>query len=282
MSDESTHDECVRAEGDVASPRRSLRSGPGHPLKRAFAEDPRFVLCVACLLLGVAGVSGLEMIGVHFSKERLDLKKPLTSLDTLKILPYRLVGSDRIPKEEVEALGTEEYIRWRLEDASIIDRTDPRRYPTLFVTYYSGGRDQVPHVPEECFLGGGFTQVGVGQNAAITVPELQAEFGAIPVRIVQFRKESAIGGALVPTVVYLFSVNGKFVDSRDGVRWVLSNLLERYAYYSKVELFFGHRGGEGDPEKVLKAAEKVLSKVLPVLVHDHWPDWPPVETTGND
>ena len=66
------------------------------------------------LVAGLAGVQSLSWLGLSFKKLRVDLKAPLTSIDMAKLQPYRLIGSDRFPKEEVEALGTEEYIRYRL------------------------------------------------------------------------------------------------------------------------------------------------------------------------
>jgi len=241
-------------------------------LKMAFSGDARFLVCVVFLLTGAVGLQWLLAGGFRFRKERVDLKLPLSELNPAKLLPYRLVGSDRIPKEEVEALGTEEYIRWRLEDTSL-ERHDPLRWATLFVTYYSGQPDQVPHVPEECFLGGGYQQVG-SEEASIEVPSLESGT-KVPVRVLTFKKDSALGGAWVPTVVYLFHVNGQFVGSRTAVRIALSNPFERYGYFSKVEVSFGQQEGPREPQVVLKAAERLLGKVLPVLVRDHWPDWPP-------
>jgi hypothetical protein len=248
--------------------------GAAEGLKIAFTRDPRFVLCVTVLTLGLLGVQWLVAHGFRFSKERLDLRAPLQGLNRSKIVPYRLVGSDRIPKEEVEALGTEEYIRWRLEDTSVSAPGDPLRWPTLFVTYYSGQPDQVPHVPEECFLGGGYQQL-TARDETITVPGVGAEGDKVPIRILTFQKQSSLGGAMVPTVVYLFHVNGRFVGSRTAVRWMLGNPFERYAYFSKVEVCFGRRGGPADEEIVRKAAERLLRKILPLLVQNHWPEWPP-------
>jgi hypothetical protein len=244
-------------------------------LRLAFTRDPRFVICVSILSLGAISVQWLSAGGFRFSKERLDLKVPLEELNQKKIEPYRLVGSDRIQKEEVEALGTEEYIRWRLENTSV-SRNDPLRHATLFVTYYSGQPDQVPHVPEECFLGGGYQQLGADEKT-VHISQMGVD---VPVRVLTFRKDSAIAADWSPTVVYLFSVNGRFVDSRDAVRLYLSNPFERFGYFSKVEVTFG-RPGEGPKGSlvVLKAAESLLDKVLPVLVKDHWPDWPPREVS---
>ncbi len=225
------------------------------------------------LIVGVLSVQLLLAKGFRFKKERLDLKAPLPELNQTRLLPYRLVGSDRIPKEEVEALGTDEYIRWRLQDTSV-SRDDPFHWVTLFVTYYSGQPDQVPHVPEECFLGGGYQQLA-NVDSAVKVPALGDGRSNVPVRMLTFKKDSAIGGAWAPTVIYLFSVNGEFVASRNSVRWALSNPLQRYGYFSKVEVSYGQQEGQRDSQQNLKAAERLLNKVLPALVEDHWPNWPP-------
>ncbi len=283
MSTQDTENQSTRRgeaasgpSGAATAPRNPDRPvGYGEALARAFTQDRRFLVCFVVLVLGLIGVQALVAFGISFRKERVDLKAALTSLDLTKIRPYERVGSDIIPDEEVEALGTEEYVIWRLEDNSIGERGNPLRYVRVFITYYSGQPDQVPHVPEECFLGGGYQQLGKPLNTEITVPALEPKYGKIPLRVLSFRKESVIGGAHAPTVCYLFSVNGKFVSSRTDVRMALSNLFERYAYFSKVEVTFGRPGQKTEPEQVKAAAEKVLSKILPVLVEDHWPDWPP-------
>ena len=273
MTVQSNPPERGDAVGGPVRPTVRKRVSPEAALKTAFGRDPRFVVCVIALGVGLGSVEWLRGYGFRFSKQRVDLKAPLDSMDAKRISPYRLVGSDTIPKEEVEALGTEEYVRWRLEDTSVRNRNNPLHWPTLFVTYYSGQPDQVPHVPEECYLGGGFQQLS-SQDAKVKVPGLEPGSGEVPVRVLKFRKDSSIGGALVPTVIYLFSVNGEFAGSRTAVRLALSNPFEQYGYFSKVEVSFSQLPGT-DNDVVLRAAERLLGKVLPVLVRDHWPDWPP-------
>ncbi len=274
MSAQRGQSEREGALGSGAAAVAEGRLGPGGALKVAFARDPRFVVCVLFLAAGAGGVQWLYWSGFTFRKQRVDLKAPLSSLDTHKIAPYRLVGSDRMSREEVEALGTEEYIRWRLEDTSVKNRKNPLCWPTLFVTYYSGQPGQVPHVPEECFLGGGYRQLN-SDLVTIEVPGVGEKDNGVPVTISTFQKDSVMGLAWVPTVVYLFHVNGRFAGSREPVRWALGNPFERYGYFSKVEVCFGRRGGPANPERVRRAAGRLLGKILPVLVHDHWPDWPP-------
>ncbi len=277
MSTETTQ-AGARTETEMDSP-ASTPLTHGRAVAVAF-RDSRFTVCVCLLVVGLVGVRGLVLSGFSFSKERVDLKKPLTEMNKARLVPYRLLGSDRIPPEEVEALGTEEYIRYRLEDTRIREDRNPLKYPSLFITYYSGQPDQVPHVPEECFLGGGFQQLSA-EDLELTIPSLDGA-KQVPARLLRFRKESMIGGSWVPTVVYLFHVNGEYVGSRTGVRLALSNPFERYGYFSKVEVSFGQRSSDEDIQGVREAAEKVLQKVLPILEQDHWPSWPPPEATQDE
>ena len=73
-------------------------------------------------------------------------------------------------------------------------------------------------------------------------------------------------------MVYFFSVNGRFAAKRDDVRWHLASLRLKYAYFSKVELSFTGRDVP-DTAKVTEVAGRFLSKVLPILMREHWADW---------
>ncbi|MHC4313372.1 MAG: hypothetical protein ACYSW3_13010, partial [Planctomycetota bacterium] len=87
-------------------------------------------------------------------KESLPLKKSLDLLDENDLSPYKVVKKTEISDQDtLENLGTQDYIQWRLEDTdAAVDSTVHRC--ELFITYY-GLSDRVPHVPEECYTGGG-------------------------------------------------------------------------------------------------------------------------------
>ncbi|MHC4500982.1 MAG: hypothetical protein ACYS21_17925, partial [Planctomycetota bacterium] len=79
-------------------------------------------------------------------------------------------------------------------------------------------------------------------------------------------------------VFYLFNVNGDYAGSREGARIALNkNLLGKYSYFSKVEWkFFNARFGQRfqpSKEEAVRASEKLLAVLLPVLEREHWPAW---------
>ena len=80
-------------------------------------------------------------------------------------------------------------------------------------------------------------------------------------------------------MIYFFKVNDEYANSRGQARKILgSNLLGKYSYFSKVECwnFHGRNGNirvEPSREDVIKACEKFLTYLLPVLEARHWPDW---------
>jgi len=230
--------------------------------------EPRFILCV--VLLAACG-AGLQLtkkkLGMWFHKQALPLKQPLTNLNKEALAPYRLLKSHTIDAEVLDSLGTKQYIQWFLEDPEL-PRNDPRRVMVLFVTYYTGIRDPVPHVPEVCYLGGGFQRQGARRDV-VKIPELGVD---VPVRATTFLRP-IMGGEQQTTVVYTFNCNGKFTPDRAKVRTWMSNPFERYGYYSKVEITCARGDAGASPAQVIEAAKKLLRKVLPLLVRDHWPDW---------
>lgn len=204
-------------------------------------------------------------------KNPLPLKSPLSKLSKDAFAPYKFELSTTLPSAVEDALGADEYLDWVFVDTSITDVEDPTRYVHFVVTYNTGGRDLVPHTPDQCFLGQGYQPVEM-ENVSIEVPALQQ---TIPMRVLTFVKTALQGGDR-PTVTYLFHCNGQFVATRNDVRYLINTLNNRYAYFSKIELTFGalranpHNASREDS---VKAAAKFLDRVLPVLLENHFPDW---------
>lgn len=216
---------------------------------------------------------GARRFDLHLTKRPVPLRSPLRSLARSKIEPYRFVDNRILPPEMVEELGTNEYIHWVLEDTSQ-NVNDPTRVVSLFVSYYTGQPDPVPHVPDVCYLGGGYQQVSAG-NYGLAVPELE-RFGLdadVPFRAVTFGKPGLLG-TVSTTVCYTFSANGALIASRNLIRLRLGNWSERYAYFSKVEATFtGTKGQQASQDEAVEASKRLFRTILPVLVADHWPDW---------
>ena len=242
-----------------------------------------FVLSVLVLSLSAAGLEWVvQARGIRFRKLPLPLRRPLYTFnaDPTIIAPYKVYDKRLLPDEMIGALGTDQYISWILEDLSK-PKTDPFRYPFLFVTYYTGQPDQVPHISEVCYLGGGYTiessesvdiqGVGLPDRGSTNVPGRSVSF-----------TQSHLGVRRQPRVLYTFHANGKFCGGRTSVRLAIGNPLERYAYFSKVEVTFhsamrlntfGEEVNAPSKEATRKAAEAVMRVFLPLLVENHWPDW---------
>ncbi len=237
--------------------------------------QPAFLICVAVLTTAGAGMSiAVKSFGVYLKKEPLPLKKSFDLMDEGDLSSYRIVSKHKIENEEiVAALGTEDYIQWILEDIEAADNSAIEKV-MLFITYYQLP-DRVPHVPEECYTGGGFQRLAsdsvtleINNNAGFQ-RKLRGKhlvFGST--------KTDLWGKGEKFPVLYLFKVNGEYAASREEARIVLNkNLFHKSSYFCKVELVFNQTLIPPNKEQVIKAGEKLLAVILPVLESKHWPDW---------
>lgn len=248
------------------------------PLGRLFRQ-PAFLICV--LILGICA-GGLQFcikkLEWHLSKLPLPLRKPLDQLDPYRIEPYRVVHRQIIPPEIEDELGTKEYLNARLEDTSV-DEEDPFRQVMFFVTYYTGNPDKVPHVPDVCYIGSGGS-LRESRNTWFTVPDCGAEDNRLPVRNLTISLPSTME-RMDQEVFYFFAVNGTYRCTRDSVRVLQHNLHDRYAYFSKIEITFPS-ANHASREDQFKAAERVARVILPVLYHEHLPDWEAATASKRD
>jgi hypothetical protein len=249
-------------------------------MKRRFFQ-PAFVVCAILLAVSAATKSVvIQTLGIQLTKLPIPLKKPLDQMDPKKLAPYEVRDKRTITNRDVlESLGTEQYLQWVLEDKEV--PTDSSfRYCTLFITYYTGNPDMVPHVPDECYVGGGNTRLK-GETLKVDTPWPGKE-KPIPISIqyVLFGRQTE---DLLQTdsgfsVQYLFKANGEFCGNRTETRTVLGkNFFGKYSYFAKIEWRFYGTGDKGfaspNQQQTLEASRKLLSAVLPVLEEDHWPDW---------
>lgn len=240
-----------------------------HPV--AIYLQPAFVLCAAVLALTVGGMSRL---GLYLKKEPLPLKKPLDELDAGKLAPYRVAARHRIENEEIlRSLGTEDYIQWVLEDPGV-SQNNPVREIVAFITYY-GLSDRVPHVPEECYTGGGYQRLNTDTAVDLRIGQAQ-DLRTVPGRYLLFAKKAG-DISLAPQqfpVLYFFRVNGEYAGGRDDTRMALNkNIFRRHSYFCKVELVFNQSLAAPSKEDAVAAGERLLAVLLPVLEREHWPDW---------
>lgn len=238
----------------------------------ASLRQPRFVVCVAALTLFIVGFYGATW-NMRLRKLPAPLRVPLANMDKAALdPPYKLEEPLEITPEMLDWLGTTQYMHWILSDRDEPDDSPVKRI-SLFITFYTGQPDPVPHVPDACYVGAGFMQ-SASRDWSFDVPELGRQ---IPVRLLQLELQG--GGELRTAsdrriVTYFFGVNGGFAADRNAVRAIVGKPWEAYAYYSKVEAgFSGLMGAPPTLEQAQAAAEKLYRKLVPILVSRHWPDW---------
>jgi hypothetical protein len=242
---------------------------------------PAFLVCVLLLLTAATTKSMvIRVLGWHLTKFPLQLKQNLQEMDETKLLPYIVKNRLRIDNADILAtLGTEAYLQWFIEDPEA-DSASPLRYCSIFVTYYTGDPDMVPHVPDECYVGGGNRRkAGYVDSATLIRHEGQAP-QTIRYQNILFTgtDDTILSSNAEFYVAYLFHVNGQYSGSRTETRSLLSqNFLSKYSYFSKVEWQFYGFDAFGrifpDRRQVVEASEKLLQVLLPALEEGHWPDW---------
>jgi len=232
-------------------------------------------VCLAILLAGAASIPLVaQLANAYLRKLPLPLKRPLHELDPARLAPdyvLRPLQPDPLPDTLLEQLGTREYLNWYL-----IDQTrppwDPTRMVHVFITYHTGQPDLVPHNPRECLPASGWDLIDEHQ-IVVSVPHPNGDIAHIPLAVLEFAPPR--GGNRRLTVLFFFYANGRYATTRTAVRLAVSNLSDRYAYYSKIELSFSDERERrlADREASEQAAKRLLRRLMPVLWEDHYPDW---------
>lgn len=250
-------------------------------VKRGGVLTTPFVIS-ALLLIGTAiALPALsKKYRVAMMKEAIPLQKPLTRLDRSKMLPYEFEFARDLESSVINELGTNDYIDWFFVDSRRPSKADSERIARLFVTYYTGDPDYVPHTPDVCMVGSGYAII---EKENLDV-ELNTRLGpmTVPLRVLDFEK-SGVHNKEKFTVAYFFSANGEFMARREDVRFAINDFSDKYAYYSKVEITFGPPFPPR--EQMVEATKRFLEVALPILIEDHWPDWEAVkaeEAKAND
>lgn len=257
------------------------------PIRSFFQTS--FILCAAVLAVAASTKEyTIQKLGIHFIKFPLPLQKHLEEMEESKLAPYTVMDKRRIPNRDVlESLGTDEYLQWTLEDPDA-PKDSPVRRCSLFITYYTGNPDMVPHVPDECYVGGGNTRLS-GDTIRIKLTPILPDPERIPSELpesvgAQSILFSQISKGPIPIekkfyVNYLFKANGKYAANRTETRALLgSNFTSKYSYFCKVEWWYYGIDNTNDivypdQDQTLAASQKLLSILLSILETDHWPDW---------
>lgn len=243
-------------------------AAPTHANDRPSAALAAAAPFVAALGVLLAAGGYMQYGKAHGSLQILKRPAPpqreLSELRRGCLEPYAVIDSIRLPEETEAELGTKAYVQWTIEDRNAPEDSWARR-ASLFLTYYTGNADQVPHVPEECYVQNAFQQAA-DDPLRFALPRLER---TIDVRRLTFSAPSGRGQNCV--VYYSFCVNGDFYADRMGVRRRMAWWSEKYLYYAKIELAFQTREGRAAPD-MDRLAERLFGQVIPELVKEHLPD----------
>jgi hypothetical protein len=243
-------------------------------IRLGISAKAAFIICVIILAASAAGKKALiNRLQIYLNKESIDLTIPFDDLDENKLGRYKVIRKSKIENQDiVDELGTTDYLIWELEDTAV-DEDDDARYCSLFITYYTGINDRIPHVPEECYFGSGNrVKEIIDNNLEITFDDQNSKLDYRQL-IFASKAKDVWGSGVEFSVCYILKVNGKYAGNRTAARNIMaSNLFGKYSYFSKVEWRFHGKFNIPDEQKVSQASKHLLEAILPVLEDDHWPD----------
>ena len=216
----------------------------------------------------------IEKLGISLQKQPIELRNPLDDLDLEDGSDYVITSKKRIENKDIEdELGTTNYIMWELNDSSLPE-TSPVHSCFLFITYYTGINDRIPHVPEECYFGAGNT-VKRYIDAYANIPAADDAERDVKYRMIEFigQSQSVWYGSKPFYVSYMLNVNGNYAANRTEARNIMAtNLFGKYSYFAKIEWRFSGKSLPPDNEQVQAASKKLLGVLLPKLEANHWPE----------
>jgi hypothetical protein len=270
-------------------------------LRRAFSQ-PAFVAAVVILGLAAGGLNtAVNVMRVSFMKQPVPMRQWLRAekpgeAEPADAFPERLGNWVRVWKEEAldkdmgEALGTEQYYfadyvdlsqlgaagadileslkdktpRERRIESQKLRMKEPGAVIHVGVTYYTGKPDTVAHIPDICYVAGGYT---TEKAEGVSWAKVRSDGQELPLRFLSFDHKEGGFRANVH-VAYTFHVNGVYEENQIRVRQRMQNLLERYAYYAKVEVMNGAANREAAAGEMQDFLRQILPKVEAAL-----PDW---------
>ncbi len=238
-------------------------------VSRRLSTDVGFILCAACMVIGIISIQRtIAVLGGNINKKPLELKAPLDQLDENALKPFVVRYKNTIDNETMlTELGTEQYITWDIVNSQP-NPDDHYTRANLFVTYYTGDPGLVPHIPDVCYLGGGYKKDKTINRVILVHGE------KIPVRILEVSKALSDGTNVYYTIGYFFNANGIYMNDRYQVRYELNDPKLEYAYFSKIEFTVQDNMKQPDQEEVLRLITRMSEKVVPLLEANHFPEIP--------
>jgi hypothetical protein len=280
-----------------------------------------FVVALAVLALSALGFNyAIEHYNIYLQKKPIHPQPIRGEERLLRALPtetehWRREGQDHIESaDNEEVLGTSNYLsRTYIEKAPGEGKTP--RVIQFHSAYYTGMIDTVPHVPERCFTGAGWSLVGGPWTVPIPLDSsLMRRADDAPdsmkgqlytVRLSNQWSTSSPGSRVnLPLKVtpdtsltlrvseyavpgtkqrmyagYFFIANGGWCSSAEEVRLLAFDLRNDYAYYLKVQF---SSSLVSSPEELAQAAASFLDDqfgeimtCVPDWAEVQRGDWPP-------
>ncbi|MCC6322447.1 MAG: exosortase-associated EpsI family protein [Phycisphaerales bacterium] len=260
-----------------------------------------FVVALGTLMAGAISLHAVvTALKITVKKIPIEAKYKLPSLP--ETLPsWKSVGVDeKMTAEMVEELGTENYI-----SRVYVEKDPPKdRQPlvlSLHCAYYTGMIDTVPHVPDRCLVGAGWSIASAGQVLPLNLdPEvgqwrLEKDISTADQRVFSARlgPDSKAPNTRINLprnadeiamrvnaysepksskklyAGYFFIANGGHCADANDVRLLAFRLQDTYAYYLKVQV--STTSVENEAEYV-SACRGILGELLPEIMLCA-PDW---------
>ncbi|ARN57942.1 hypothetical protein [Sedimentisphaera salicampi] len=216
----------------------------------------------------------IDNLGIYLQKQPIELKNSLDELNIDGKKGYVVRKKRKIENKEIEKeLGTTDYIIWEIENTEA-PSDSPTKFCSLFITYYTGINDRIPHVPEECYFGAGNVVKGY-REGQLNLLSSDQQNTSQSYRMVEFvsKADSIWRGSKPFYVCYLLKVNGEFASNRTEARNIMAtNLFGKYSYFAKIEWRFNGKSSHPTKSEIDKASQGLMSFVVEELDKNHWPD----------
>lgn len=268
-----------------------------------FDRQSKVALIVAAALLVGCGLgfrAAVRMLNIYLQKEPVPLRESLTNISR-SLGDWQAQGQDTaLDQATLDELGTDKY----LDRAYAYKGSAEPIVMAVHISYYTGFIDAVPHVPDRCFVAGGWTLVGggpsnlpfpldtsdwaqdtehndrygqpymldtfthrvTGQPITVRMPAVDGEFELRTVEMQHTKRSSerVFAG-------YCFVANGCFTPSPEGVKLFAFDQRDKYAYYCKLQ-FVAMAVNNMSRERFLELAADLTDELLPEMMRC-LPDW---------
>lgn len=276
-------------------------------MKYSAMLSPAYLTVLLVLVLAAIGMdSAVRGLNLHLTKAPIYAPGGRT-LGSLPIETEHWIragiSDSNISAEVQKTLGTDNFIsrRYRRKDQPAGEEPVVIE---LHAAYYTGQIDTVPHVPERCFVGGGWSrsagsrviempldhggwlldeavpEAERGRIYTVRLPNdhpdhpgvrvrLPRDADQLKIRVMRFVEPS---GATIHSG-YFFIANGGWTPTAEDVRLLSYRETDTYAYYMKVQFTSTQVGSE---DELASAAASLLDDLLGDLMLCV-PDWVEVE-----